>query len=304
MRVLVTGGCGFIGTNLLARMDAVGGFRTRVLDNESMGRREHLAGIDTEFVLGDLRDPAALAGALEGMDAVVHLAADTRVLDSIGDPRLNFEVNVQGSLNLLEAMRQGGVKRIVSASTGGAIIGDVEPPMHEGMVPRPLSPYGASKMAVEGYCSAYEGSYGFHALSLRFSNVYGPRSFHKGSVVAAFYKRVGAGEEITVYGDGSQTRDFVFVEDLCDGIIAGIRGETSGAVQLGSGVPTTLNELLDAIRPIVAPREVRVRYEAFRPGEVLNTYCDVSKARRELDFAPNTPLSEGLARTWAWFARR
>ena len=304
MRVLVTGGAGFIGTNLLARMDAVGGFETRVFDNESMGRREHLAGIDTEFLAGDLRDEAALTRALDGIEAVVHLAADTRVLDSIGNPRLNFEVNVQGSLNLLEAMRKTGVRRVVSASTGGAIIGDVEPPVHEAMVPRPLSPYGASKMAVEGYCSAYEGSYGLRAVSLRFSNVYGPRSFHKGSVVAAFFKRIGAGEEITVYGDGGQTRDFVYVEDLCDGIIAGLRGEATGAIQLGSGIPTTLNELLDAIRPVVAPHPVRVRYEAFRPGEVVNTYCDIAKARRELGFAPNTPLSEGLARTWAWFARR
>ena len=222
-------------------------------------------------------------------------------MDSIADPRLNMEVNVLGSLNVLEAMRSSTARVLVNASTGGAIVGEVEPPVHEEMVPRPISPYGASKLAVEGYCSAYMGSYGIRSLSLRFSNVYGPRSFHKGSVVAAFYKRLLEGGEITVYGDGSQVRDFVFVDDLCDGIIAGLRSEASGAIQLGSGRPTTVNELLDTMRPVVAPREVRVAYLPARSGEIHATYCDVSKARRDLGFEARTSLSDGLARTWAWF---
>ncbi|SEQ36756.1 UDP-glucose 4-epimerase [Faunimonas pinastri] len=301
MRILITGGCGFIGTNLVATLNGAGIHEVSVFDNESMGKREHLAGLKADFISGDLADPDAIHAALEGVDAVVHLAADTRVMDSIADPMFNMRSNVVGTLNLLEAMRARGIMRLVNASTGGAIVGEVEPPVHEEMVPRPASPYGASKLAVEGYCSAYAASYGLKALSLRFANVYGPRSFHKGSVVAAFFKTILAGRQPVVYGDGSQIRDFVFVEDLCRGILSGIERGASGVIQLGSGRPTSLNELLDTMRDVVAPRALEVDYQPFRPGEVVATYCDVSKARRELGFDPSTPLAHGLAQTWDWF---
>jgi UDP-glucose 4-epimerase len=304
MRVLITGGCGFIGTNLVARMNAVGGYDVRVFDNESLGKREHLAGLNVEFVRGDLRNRADIEGALLGREAVIHLAADTRVMDSIDNPQFNFDVNVVGTLNLLESMRKQGVRQLINASTGGAILGEVEPPVHEEMLPQPLSPYGASKLAVEGYCSAYAASYGFNVKSLRFSNVYGPRSFHKGSVVAAFFKRILGGQDLVVYGDGSQTRDFVFVEDLCDGILAGLQRDMSGVVQLGSGRPTTVKQLLDAMTPVVAPRPVKVDYQPFRAGEVYATYSDIAKAKRELGFNPATPLPDGLKRTWDWFTAR
>jgi UDP-glucose 4-epimerase len=304
MRVLITGGCGFVGTNLAALLHKRGGYAVRVFDNESLGRREHLGDTPVEFVRGDLRDRAALDQALDGIDAVVHLAADTRVIDSIADPRFNFDVNVLGTLNLLEAMRARGIARLANASTGGAIIGEAEPPVHEEMVPRPLSPYGASKLAVEGYCSAFAASYGLRAVSLRFSNVYGPRSFHKGSVVAAFFKRILEGEPLVVYGDGSQVRDYVFVENICEGIVAALERGASGPVQLGSGRPVTINDLIGAMRKVVAPREIRVVYEPFRKGEVYATYCNIAKAERELGFAPSVGLAEGLARTWAWFLAR
>lgn len=301
MRILITGGCGFIGTNLVARLQERASSPIRIFDNESMGRRAHLEGLRAEFVSGDLRDRGAIDAALEGIDTVVHLAADTRVIDSIKNPTFNLENNVLGTLNLLEAMRSRTIVRLVNASTGGAIVGEVEPPVHEGMLPNPASPYGASKLAVEGYCSAYAQSYGLKALSLRFSNVYGPRSFHKGSVVAAFFKAILKGQPITVYGDGSQVRDYVFVEDLCRGIEAGMTSGKSGAIQLGSGRPTTINELLDVMQAVVAPRVLDVRYESFRAGEVLATYCDITKARRELSFEPSTTLRDGLSRTWEWF---
>lgn len=301
MRILITGGCGFIGTNLIARLSEGDAASIRIFDNESMGRRAHLEGLKAEFVSGDLRERKAVDAALEGIDTVVHLAADTRVIDSIKNPMFNLENNVLGTLNLLEGMRSRNIVRLVNASTGGAIVGEVEPPVHEGMLPNPASPYGASKLAVEGYCSAYAQSYGLKALSLRFSNVYGPRSFHKGSVVAAFFKAILKGQPITVYGDGSQVRDYVFVEDLCRGIEAGMTSGQSGAIQLGSGRPTKINELLDAMREVVAPRLLDVRYESFRAGEVLATYCDIAKARRELSFEPSTTLRDGLSRTWEWF---
>lgn len=301
MHILVTGGCGFVGANLVAQMSARPDIKIRVFDNESLGKREHLGSMDCEFIHGDLRDKSAVFDALEGVDAVVHLAADTRVIDSIVNPVYNLEVNVVGTINLLEAMRERKVLRIVNASTGGAIIGKAEGPVHEGMVPAPLSPYGASKLAVEGYCSAYSECYGVRALSLRFSNVYGPRSFHKGSVVAAFFKQIAKGKPLVVYGDGTQVRDYVFVEDLCDGIMRGILSDFVGPIQLGSGRPVALNELIDVIRSVVAPAPVDVDYQPFRSGEVHSTYCDVSKARAQLGFAPDTPLSEGLQKTWAWF---
>ena len=193
MRLLITGGCGFVGANLIAYLNRTTSHDIPVLDNESLGKRQHIAGMRAEFIHGDIRDRDCLDAALKGVDAVVHLAADTRVIDSIDDPSHNFDVNVAGSFCLLQAMRAAGVRHLVNASTGGAILGEATPPVNEEMVPRPLSPYGAAKLAVEGYCSAFAASYGLKPVSLRFSNVYGPRSFHKGSVVAAFMKRILAG---------------------------------------------------------------------------------------------------------------
>jgi len=304
MNILITGGCGFVGTNLVARLTEMGGRRIRVLDNERLGKREHLGAFDGEFIHGDIRDREAVDRALDGMDAVVHLAADTRVMDSIEDPNFNFDNNVLGTMNILEGMRARGVRRLVNASTGGAIIGEVEPPVHEEMPPNPLSPYGASKLAVEGYCSAYSASYGLDIASLRFSNLYGPRSFHKGSVVAAFFKRILKDEPLTVYGDGSQIRDFVYVGDVCDGIVRAIDGGAKGVFQLGSGIPLSVSQLIDTMRAVVSPRHLEVNFEDFRAGEVLATYCDVSKARRSLGYDPSTDLSQGLETTWKWFCEQ
>lgn len=300
MNILVTGGCGFIGTNLVPVLEAAG-HRVRVFDNEAIGRRAHLGNFAGEFVVGDIRDRAALDAALDGIEAVIHLAADTRVIDSIANPGFNFDVNVVGSFCLLEAMRAHGVRRLVNASTGGAIIGEAEPPVHEGMVPSPIAPYGATKMAVEGLCSAWSGSYGFAALSLRFANVYGPRSYHKGSAVAQFMKQALRREPLVVYGDGQQTRDFVYVGDLCDGIVRAITSEQSGVLQLGSGRPLSVNALIDAIKAVAAPLPISVDYQPAREGEIIRTWCDVSLARSRLGFAPDTPLATGLATTWNWF---
>ena len=301
MKLLVTGGCGFVGTNLIAHLNRIGGYEITVFDNESSGERAFLDGLDTKFIHGDLRDADAMIAAVEGQDAIVHLAADTQVIQSIEAPRYDFDVNVHGSVNLLEAMRQTGVRHLVNASTGGAILGDVAPPVHEEMVAKPMSPYGASKLAVEGYASAYGACYGIKTVSLRFSNVYGPRSFHKGSVVAQFFKQILAGEELVVYGDGNQSRDFVYVDDLSEGIRRGLEVDRTDVIQLGVGVPTSINELIDAIGRTVGEDRVQVRYQPFRAGEIIHTYCDISKARQALGYDPRTTLEDGLRRTWAWF---
>ena len=301
--LLVTGGCGFIGANLVRVLTEGDLARSiRVVDDESHGRREAIAPFGVEFIKGDIRDEALMRRALRNVDAVVHLAADTSVMDSVADPAKNFDVNVVGSFRLLLLMREAGVTRLVNASTGGAILGEATPPVHEEMVPRPTSPYGAAKASVEVWCSAFAESYGLESVSLRFSNVYGPMSFHKGTVITAFMHRILKGAPLIVYGDGSQTRDYIFVDDLCDGIVASMLAGRSGVFQLGSGIGTTLNRLIEEIRTVIGPTyRPAVRYEPFRAGEVRHNWTDVTRAHEQLGWTPRTSLAEGLARTWSWF---
>lgn len=305
MQILVTGGCGFVGVNL-SHFIRSNGYKVRVLDNMRLGTPDHLEGLDVDLIEGDIRDIRTVEKAVNGVDAVVHLAADTRVIPSIEDPKFNFENNVIGTFNLIEAMRAAGVKRLVNASTGGAILGEVSPPVHEGMVPEPISPYGASKLACEGYLSAYAGSYGMQAASLRFTNVYGPRSFHKGSVVAHFIKQILKQEELVVYGDGSQARDYIYVDDLCKGILACIDRGAVGVIQLGTGIPTPLNTLLAILKDVAGEDGIafNVRYEDWRPGEIRHTYGLIDKAHDVLDFAPQVKLEDGIRKTWRWFRDR
>lgn len=299
--VLITGGAGFIGRHLADHLTRQDDVAVTVIDNESLGDRLHLDLERVRFIEGDIRNRGELRSALEGQEVVIHLAADTRVIESIADPSHNFETNVVGTFNLLELSRELGVKRIVAASTGGAILGDVEPPVHERMAPQPTSPYGASKLMLEGYLSAYSNSYALSTCALRFSNIYGPRSFHKGSVVAHFYKQILDGEKLVVYGDGSQTRDYLFVSDLVQAIWIAAQSPAQGAFQLGSGKPTTLNQLLDAMRTVTG-LDLDVVYQEFRAGEVRDTWCDISKARAGFGFDPATGLEDGLALTWDWFS--
>lgn len=299
-RILITGGAGFVGSNLIARLDALGGYELAVLDSEILGSREAISDCDVRFIKGDICDPDAVEKALEGVDAIVHLAADTRVIPSISEPKFNFDVNVGGSLVILETMRRLGVNQIVNASTGGAIIGDAVPPVHEGMVAAPLSPYGASKLAVEGYCSAYAACYGIQAASLRFSNVYGPRSWHKGSVVAHFIKQILKSETLIVYGDGEQTRDYVHTQDLSDGIIAALQAGASGPIQLGTGIGTPLNVIIAMLREI-SGEDFSVDYQPFRDGEIVDTWCDINHARETIGYDPQIAVRNGLEDVWRWF---
>jgi len=302
LNILVTGGAGFVGTNLIPVLLRRGTHRIVVLDNESNGNLGDLAGLPVECIRGELLDQEVVERAMREIDTVVHLAADTRVMDSIANPRHNFESNVVGTFQLLEASRKAGVKRFVAASTGGAILGEAASPINEDMVARPLSPYGASKLAAEGYMSAFGGAYGMVSTALRFSNVFGPKSYLKGSVVAHFFKALLAGKPLVVYGDGSQIRDYVYVGDLVRGITQALESDATGAIQLGSGRPTTLNQLIDAMKQVVGPSvPFEVRYEPRRAGEVHTTWCDISRARRMLGYEPSTPLADGLAQTWKWF---
>ncbi|WP_108818331.1 SDR family NAD(P)-dependent oxidoreductase [Pseudovibrio sp. Alg231-02] len=305
-RILITGGCGFIGSNLVRTLASeVAAHEILVLDSEVTGNASSLGGVPHYFIHGDIRDQSVLEDAIKGVDAVIHLAADTRVIDSIEDPTYNFDVNVKGTLNLLEAMRKQGVRSLVNASTGGAIIGDGPQPVHESMPAYPASAYGASKAAAEAYCAAYSQSYGMDITSLRFSNVYGPRSIHKGSAIAMFVRSILMGEPCQVYGDGSQTRDFVFVEDLCQGILQSLKSKHNGVFQLGSGKPTSINEIIGILKIVSGQNDaLRIAYHGFRAGEILHNFADIRKARRDLGFMPQTDLITGIQRTWDYFQNK
>ncbi len=299
--VLVTGGCGFIGANLTRRIRAQTDWQVRIVDDLRTGRESYVEADLADVRLGDVGDPSVLEPALDGIDAVVHLASQTGVMPSVENPARDFEGNTLPTFRVLEACRQRGISRVVFASSG-ASVGDVTPPIHEDIVPKPVSPYGASKLAGEAYVQAYAGSFGMETAALRFSNVYGPYSLHKDNAIPNFIRRCLRGERLEVYGDGSQTRDFIHVHDLCDGIIGaltadGVRGEI---FQLGTSVETSVVELARLIQEVTGI-ETEIDFEERRAGEVYKSHVDISKAQRLLGFQPSIDLRDGLAQTARWY---
>ena len=276
------------------------------MDNLSVGRKKSLEGIsaDIELMVGDIRNFEECNRACRDVDIVVHLAASTGVAPSVDNPHFDMESNVVGTLNMLEAARGAGVGKFIFASSG-APLGDVEMPIHEGRAPRPVSPYGASKLAGEGYCSAYYRTFGLHTAALRFSNVYGPRSTHKSSVVHKFIKEALSGKTLDVYGDGDQTRDFIYVDDLVKTIILAAKTEIGGEVfQIATNLETTVNEISLLIKELVEKNtdiQVEIVHSEFRKGDVKRNYSDISKAKKFLGFSPKVDLKEGLEKTLNWF---
>jgi UDP-glucose 4-epimerase len=300
-RAIVTGGAGFIGSTL-TRLLLERGYEVRVYDDLSSGSRDHLEGLDVELITGDVRDPEGLERACGGgAAAMFHLAAGAGVVDSIERPVENFDLNARGTLLALWAAKQAGVERFVFSSSN-APLGDNAYPASEDKPVAPLSPYGAGKATGEAYCSAFFGAYGFPAVAVRFSNAYGPRSARKTNVIPLFIRRIMAGEPLTIYGDGSQTRDFVFVSDLANGLIrAAETPDVGGEIfQLASGVETSLNELVRLLGE-VSGRQPEVHHEPPRAGEIQRNYSLIDKARAQLGHAPEVSLADGLARTWEWF---
>ena len=298
-RVLITGGAGFIGANLVRRLLAEG-YQVRVLDNFSTGRRSYLAGLEIALVEGDILDRELVETAVRDVAGVIHLAAQTSVPASVTNPFYDCQLNVLGTLNLLEACRLANVPRFVFASSN-APLGRQLPPAHEEQVPLPISPYGASKLAGEGYCLAYHGSWGLGTVILRFANLYGPFSGHTPGVVAQFLQAALAERPLTVHGDGQQTRDFVFVEDLCQAIQLGLESNISGELfQIATGTETSILELTEQIAQ-VTQRAIALRYTEQRVGDIGQDYAAVSKVAKMLGWQPTTSLADGLAQTWAWF---
>jgi UDP-glucose 4-epimerase len=326
MRWLITGGCGFIGRNLLVRASQNSDAVFRVVDDLSTGTREELALVmdfceldsakppadwsdwsraGVELIRADVRDSAVALQVTTGADVAVHLAANTGVGPSIEDPMRDCTINVVGTLTYLEACRLNGVRRFVFASSS-AVVGETEPPFHEELASHPASPYGASKLAGEAYCQAYARSFGLETAALRFGNCYGPLSGHKSSVVAKFIREAFTGKYWEIYGNGQQTRDFIYVDDVIDAIVlAGTTDSVGGEIfQIASSTETAVSELASKLAGVLKSYGIRppdMRHAKTRVGDVVRNYSDTTKARTRLGWSPKVSLDEGLDRTVRWF---
>jgi UDP-glucose 4-epimerase len=299
-KVLVSGAAGFIGANA-TRLLLERGYAVTALDSFRVGDRAYLDGLDVDIREVDILDAERVAAEVEGHHGVVHLAAQTGVPGSIEDPQTDCDINVRGTLNMLDAARLGGVKRFVFASSN-APLGKQDPPATEDKAPLPISPYGASKLAGEAYCLAYEGSWGLGTVALRFGNVYGPYCAHKRSVIAKFFHDISTTGRFTIDGDGTQTRDFVYVGDLCDAIVRGLESDVGGEVfQIANGTETSILDLARTVQKVVGT-EVELEHGEARRGDVKRNFAVIEKARSVLGWEPRTELEEGLKITWEWLA--
>jgi len=299
--VLITGGCGFIGTRLVSQLLDTGA-ELRVLDDLSRGRADNIPD-GVELVRGDIRDRDSVAAVLAGVDTVVHLAAYGSVVESIADPLTNFDINARGTLVLLHGCVDAGVERFVLASTGGALIGNAEPPVDESNLPWPISPYGASKLCGEAYLHAFAGAYGLRTTALRFANVYGPFSDHKKGAVTTFIKNALLSQSIVIYGDGSASRDFLYVDDLCAAIRAAVTADLADEViHVASERETTIRELANLILRLAGREDLEIEHRPARRGEVTRNFATADKAHRLLGFAPVETLESGMAKTIDWFS--
>jgi nucleoside-diphosphate-sugar epimerase len=307
-RYLVTGGAGFIGSNLAEAL-VNRGEDVVVLDNLSTGYERNIAGIkkDIRFMNADIRDAAAVREAVEGVDYVFHEAALASVPRSIEDPALVTDVNVRGTLVLLEEARRAGVKRFVYAASSSAY-GDAETlPKTERMQPKPLSPYAASKLTGEYYCAVYAHVYQLSTLSLRYFNIFGPRQDPKSqyaAVIPIFVSSLLAGRQPTIFGDGEQSRDFTYIDNVIDANIRAAscenaRGQT---VNIACGTRYTLNEVFTRMREMIG-RSIEPRYASRRAGDVKDSQADISAARELIGYSVTVPFEEGLRRTIEWYGR-
>lgn len=294
---LVTGGAGFIGSHLVDALKAAGA-RVRVLDNFSTGKRENVpAGV--EVIEGDIRDRSVVTRAMQGITHVFHEAAIASVAASVEDPVTTDDVNVRGTLHVLEAARACSVQRVMFASSA-SVYGDPEElPVREHQAPRPASPYAVSKLAGEAYCCAAFATYGLETVPLRYFNVYGPRQDPRSpysGVISIFLQAVREGRAPTIFGDGQQTRDFIHVSDIVRANLlaaAAPRTACGRAYNCGTGARTSLLQLLDILQQI-AGRSIACAFAAARPGDVRHSCADITQIGRVLGFVPRMTLAEGL----------
>jgi len=300
-RVLVTGGGGFIGSNLVRAL-LERGDDVRVLDNFATGNRANLAGLDIEIVEGELRSYERVHAAVRGVEVVHHLGALGSVPRSVQDPLTTSAVNVEGTLNVLLAARDEGVRRVVFASSSSVYGSSAELPAREDGPVDPISPYGVAKLAAERYCVSFSRVYdAFETVVLRYFNVFGPRQNPFSEYAAAvplFISAVARGDEVTVFGDGGQARDFTYVANVVDANLrAAEAGRANGRIfNIAAGHPHSVNDLLDAIGGLL-DREVRRRDADPRAGDIRDSFADVSAARDVLGWEPRIGFEEGLRLT-------
>lgn len=305
MQYLVTGGAGFIGSHIVDCL-VRRGHDVRILDNLSSGRCENIAqvnGPNLQFIRGSVTDPKTVADACEGVDGIFHQAAIASVARSVADPRTTHDVNGTGTLNVLVAARDTGVRRVVFASSS-AVYGDLPGlPKEEGMIPCPQSPYAVSKLAGEEYMRVFAELYGVTTVSLRYFNVFGPRqdpASEYAAVIPKFITRILAGESPVIFGDGTQTRDFIFVKDVAEANLAAMEQTSQGVFNIACGDRIDLNTLADRIMKSTGIRTTP-KYEPARPGDIHDSVADISRAHRAFGFRPRYDLEAGLDETVRYF---
>ena len=307
-RYLITGGAGFIGSNL-SRYILDKGHDVTVLDNFATGKRENLTEIEDRITLveGDIRDADAVSRAMEGCCAVFHEAALGSVPRSVKDPVASHDANVNGTVRVLEGARAAGIRRIVFAASSSAYGNRAESPKHEGMDPRPISPYAASKVSCEAYMQGYAASYGLETFCLRYFNVFGPRQDPFGAyaaVIPAFVSSLLKGNRPVVFGDGEQSRDFCYIENVCfaNWLAANAPAEVCDgrAVNIACNQRTTLNEILAQLGKLMN-MEVEADYQAERAGDVKHSLADIRMANERLGYEPQVFFADGLARSIDWY---
>lgn len=297
MKYIVTGGAGFIGSHIAEAL--ADRHEVVVIDDFSTGHPENLQGFDVTLVEGSVADLPLLKEVFAGADGVFHEAAIASVPKSVADPLATHEANLTGTLDVLLAARDTGVRKVVLASSSAVYGESPELPKREGMLPEPLSPYAVSKLAGEHYAASFSRLYGLQTVCLRYFNVFGPRqdpSSPYSGVISIFADRILAGEPITIYGDGEQTRDFVYVADVVRANLRAMEGGAEGVFNIACGRTTTLNALAETMMR-AAGRTVEVGHAEARAGDIRHSCADIARAREVLGWAPEWGLEEGLART-------
>ncbi len=318
-QIFITGGAGFIGSNIVRYLLDSGGYDITVYDNLSVGSKTSLDRVINEsrqkgqvnLIEGDILDYSKLSSSVKNHKAVIHLAAHAQIVQSLENPKENFMVNTVGTFNLLESVRANKEVEMFIMASSNAAVGEQIPPVNEKMVPKPISPYGATKLHGEALCSAYYTSYGIKAVSLRFANAYGLFSEHKTSVVAKYIKRAKQGKPLEIFGDGTQSRDFIHTQDICqvmDFLLCYNSGHCKGSdcvsdsvfgevYQIATGIETEIIDLAETIRSLSIEfglEAPEILFKEKREGEIVKNFSDISKAQRSLNFQPQMDFKHSL----------